>query len=267
MDYPRDAALGRARSLAASLSYGFTHAFTQAERARLAVLHLFRETVNADAFRLMGEVPEGARAFTWRHDGAIGSYLATFQNEGDPEPAGQWLEGGKTSRPFSLREMAARLSRLDVFRLYAVLGFTHILPKGPDHILFVLGLFLLSLRIRPILSQVTAFTVAHSITLGLSIYGVVSLPPRIVEPLIALSIVYVAIENLVTDVFRPWRVGVVFGFGLVHGLGFAGVLRELVGYGVYRGLIGHIDKQTPAALLDGESPNTMVWDHDRKPPA
>ena len=175
----------------------------------------------------MGEVPEGARAFTWRHDGAIGSYLATFQNEGDLEPAGQWLEGGKTSRPFSLREMAARLSRLDVFRLYAVLGFTHILPKGPDHILFVLGLFLLSLRIRPILSQVTAFTVAHSITLGLSIYGVVSLPPRIVEPLIALSIVYVAIENLVTEVFRPWRVGVVFCFGLLHGLGFAGVLREL----------------------------------------
>ena len=77
------------------------------------------------------------------------------------------------------------------------------------------------------LLQVTAFTVAHSITLGLSIYGVVSLPSRIVEPLIALSIAYVAIENLVTRELKPWRLALVFLFGLLHGLGFAGVLREL----------------------------------------
>jgi hypothetical protein len=75
--------------------------------------------------------------------------------------------------------------------------------------------------------QVTAFTIAHSITLGLSMYGLVSLPPRIVEPLIALSIAYVAIENLVTRELKPWRVALVFMFGLLHGLGFAGVLREL----------------------------------------
>ena len=73
----------------------------------------------------------------------------------------------------------------------------------------------------------TAFTVAHSITLGLSIYGVVALPPRVVEPLIALSIAYVAIENLITRELHAWRIGVVFLFGLLHGLGFAGVLREL----------------------------------------
>ena len=77
------------------------------------------------------------------------------------------------------------------------------------------------------LLQVTAFTIAHSITLGLSIYGIVSLPSRIVEPLIALSIAYVAIENLVTRELKPWRLALVFMFGLLHGLGFAGVLREL----------------------------------------
>ena len=77
------------------------------------------------------------------------------------------------------------------------------------------------------LLQVTAFTIAHSITLGLSMYGIVSLPSRIVEPLIALSIAYVAIENLVTRELKPWRLALVFMFGLLHGLGFAGVLREL----------------------------------------
>ncbi len=112
-------------------------------------------------------------------------------------------------------------------RQYLSLGYTHILPKGLDHILFVLGLFLLSPRLRPMLLQVTAFTIAHSITLGLSIYGIVSLPSRIVEPLIALSIAYVAIENLVTRELKPWRLALVFMFGLLHGMGFAGVLREL----------------------------------------
>ena len=75
--------------------------------------------------------------------------------------------------------------------------------------------------------QVSAFTIAHSITLGLSLYGVVSLPSAVVEPLIALSIAYVAIENLVTLELKPWRLALVFMFGLLHGLGFAGVLREL----------------------------------------
>ena len=91
----------------------------------------------------------------------------------------------------------------------------------------MIGLFLLSTRLRTVLAQVTAFTVAHSITLGLSIYGIVALPPRVVEPLIALSIAYVAIENLITRELHAWRIGVVFLFGLLHGLGFAGVLREL----------------------------------------
>jgi hypothetical protein len=116
---------------------------------------------------------------------------------------------------------------MQVVAQYTMLGFTHILPKGLDHILFVLGLFLLSIRWKPLLVQVTAFTLAHTITLGLSIYGIVSLAPAIVEPLIAASIAYVAIENLVTAELKPWRAFVVFGFGLLHGLGFAGVLHEI----------------------------------------
>jgi hypothetical protein len=91
----------------------------------------------------------------------------------------------------------------------------------------VLGIFLLSVRWRPILLQVSTFTIAHSITLGLTMYGVVSLPARIVEPMIALSIAYVAIENLMTSELKPWRLALVFSFGLLHGMGFAGVLRDL----------------------------------------
>ena len=86
---------------------------------------------------------------------------------------------------------------------------------------------MLSTKLRPLLLQVTAFTPAHTITLGLTIYGVFSLAPSIVEPLIALSIAYVAVENLVTTELKPWRVALVFAFGLLHGMGFAGVLTDL----------------------------------------
>jgi hydrogenase/urease accessory protein HupE len=114
-----------------------------------------------------------------------------------------------------------------VIKRFLLLGFTHIIPYGLDHILFVLGLFLFSTNLRPLFIQVTAFTLAHSITLGLSLLGIFSLPSRVVEPLIALSIAVVALENIFYRKLRPSRWMIVFGFGLVHGLGFAGALKEL----------------------------------------
>jgi hydrogenase/urease accessory protein HupE len=150
----------------------------------------------------------------------------TKSAEGD-RALGFTLEGDEVSRPMALDTLVVPPSRATVAWTYPALGFTHIIPKGLDHILFVLGIFLLSRRLRPMLWQVSAFTVAHSITLGLRLYGVIELDPRIVEPLIALSIVYVAAENLWTSELKPWRVALVFAFGLLHGMGFAGVLREL----------------------------------------
>lgn len=138
-----------------------------------------------------------------------------------------WLKNGEPSAPYIVGKGFDQRTMADVVLDYTVLGFTHILPKGLDHILFVLGLFLLSTRMAPLLIQVTAFTVAHTLTLALSVYGVVSLPPSVVEPLIAASIAYVAIENILTPQLKPWRAFVVFGFGLLHGLGFAGVLQEV----------------------------------------
>ncbi|MES2464278.1 MAG: HupE/UreJ family protein [Armatimonadota bacterium] len=110
---------------------------------------------------------------------------------------------------------------------YVRMGFTHIVPEGVDHILFILGLFLLSIRIKPLVQQITAFTIAHSLTLALSLLGVIHVPPSVVEPIIAASIAFVAIENLLTTEIKPWRLAVVFGFGLIHGLGFAEALQSL----------------------------------------
>lgn len=124
-------------------------------------------------------------------------------------------------------EAMAKLSRSDVFFVYLQLGFKHIIPLGFDHILFILSLFLLSPKLKTILWQATAFTIAHSITLGLAMNDVISAPPHIIEPIIALSIMFVALENVITDKLKPTRILIVFAFGLIHGLGFAGVLSEL----------------------------------------
>ncbi|MDQ2870852.1 MAG: HupE/UreJ family protein [Acidobacteriota bacterium] len=177
--------------------------------------------------RLSGSIPGGARTFAWKSDARLGSYLLTVWTEGDASPQRIWLEGGERSSPLTLRASVVPPTRGQVAIQYLKLGYTHILPKGTDHILFVLGIFLLSVRLRPVLLQVTAFTVAHTITLALTIYGVVSLPASFVEPAIAISIVYVAVENVLRPALSPWRIALVFAFGLLHGMGFAGVLSQL----------------------------------------
>jgi hydrogenase/urease accessory protein HupE len=114
----------------------------------------------------------------------------------------------------------------EVFSFYLKLGIRHIVPDGLDHILFVIGLCLLSPKLKAILRQATAFTIAHSITLALSMKNMIAAPPAIVEPIIALSIMFVAIENILFNALKPWRVAIVFLFGLIHGLGFASSLNE-----------------------------------------
>lgn len=176
--------------------------------------------------RATGSVPANARTVTWAYDLSYSTYGLVFAGE-ESSPVTVWLEGDETSRAFPLSVSVAAPSRIEIVRQYLVLGFEHILPHGLDHILFVLGIFLLTTQWRPIVMQVTAFTIAHSVTLGLTMYGVISLSSRIVEPLIALSVAYVAIENIVTTRLTPWRPALVFAFGLLHGMGFAEALREL----------------------------------------
>ncbi|MGC4093978.1 MAG: HupE/UreJ family protein [Polyangiaceae bacterium] len=129
-----------------------------------------------------------------------------------PDPSPQGFEGASSA------SLAYR---------YLVLGFRHILPLGADHVLFVAGLVLGSaLRLRPLLLQLSAFTLAHTLTLGLGALGWVVLPSRVVEPLIAFSIAYVAFENLRGKASTRQRLLLVLGFGLLHGQGFASALSE-----------------------------------------
>ena len=182
------------------------------------------------AVRLSGQIPPGAARLSWTTTLVSGTYPLAVRRAGTDAPtsdeAFEWLTGPETSREYDLGSLTAGTRAARFLRSIAI-GFAHIVPKGLDHILFVLGLFLLAARTRTVLMQVTAFTVAHSITLALSLYGVLTLPAAIVEPLIALSIVYVAFENLFTSTLTPWRLALVFAFGLLHGLGFAEALTAL----------------------------------------
>lgn len=190
--------------------------------------------------RMLGRATEGAQTFTFMASRAFPpTHLSVHYAAADVSRF-EILEQGGTSVPYPLRpsadELAASDSATTVFLRYLKLGFTHIVPLGLDHVLFVLGLFFFGLGLRPLLLQVTAFTLAHTVTLALASLGVVTLPGSVVEPLIALSIAWVAIENVALrkgtetgtiDRRLRWRTGLVFVFGLLHGLGFAGVLGEL----------------------------------------
>ncbi|MBS1829494.1 MAG: HupE/UreJ family protein [Acidobacteria bacterium] len=174
---------------------------------------------------LTGAIPPQARHVTWSYGWTFTPYSFTIRTGGDPIV--EWLEGGQQSKPFLLGARYSAQPRLTFMWVYLKLGFTHIFPHGLDHMLFVVGLFLLSRRVSVVLWQVSAFTLAHSITLALSLYGIVRVPPAIVEPLIALSIAYVAIENIFLSELKSWRVALVFAFGLLHGMGFAGALQAV----------------------------------------
>ena len=154
-----------------------------------------------------------------------GSGALVLRQQGVDAPYTGYIEGGDTTPAISLGGGSAQ-GPGTAFLNYIPVGFDHIVPKGLDHILFVLGLFFLSAHLRPLVWQISAFTLAHTVTLALGALGWVNVPGSIVEPLIAASIVYVAVENIFHSGLNRWRPLVIFGFGLLHGLGFASVLGE-----------------------------------------
>ncbi len=112
------------------------------------------------------------------------------------------------------------------FIKYVVLGFTHVIPLGYDHILFIISLYLLDSKFKSTIIQCSIFTLAHSISLGLTTYGLIVPKSNLVESFIALSIVYAAIENIVKTKLSKWRLIIIFCFGLIHGMGFASALKD-----------------------------------------
>lgn len=172
---------------------------------------------------MTADLPANTTAVSFGWDKRFGTIV--LRQNGVEDGYTGYLSGGQRSPDIKVAG-GGRQSGWQVFTHYIPVGFDHILPKGLDHILFVLGLFFLSIRLRPLLWQISAFTLAHTVTLALGAMGWVTVSPAIVEPLIAASITYVAVENILTSRLSRWRPVIIFGFGLLHGLGFASVLGE-----------------------------------------
>lgn len=176
-------------------------------------------------------VPAGTETLAWSHAWPAGASFVRVRLGEREDVLTAWLRDDREA-VFDVRGGVPVPPLMTTLRTYLALGFTHIVPHGTDHVLFVLGLYFMAQRPGALLAQVTAFTVAHSLTLALAMLGLAALPGRVAEPLIALSIALVAAENIASPVSGARRTALVFAFGLLHGLGFAGVLSEL---GVPRG--------------------------------
>jgi hypothetical protein len=203
--------------------------------------HVFDAKTNGDVhlLTLAGKAPEGARSLGIELERAFPALKVHLLAPGGAVTATRAVLPGMSLRPFPMPNAPAvkrpeasqgasgRSSAGRVALDYVTLGFLHIVPRGLDHILFVTALVLGNRRLRGLLALLTAFTLAHSLTLALSALGHISLPSKPVEVVIALSVAYAAAEAVLRRQPSRWQPLVVFAFGLLHGLGFAGVLSEL----------------------------------------
>lgn len=197
------------------------------------------DLVRDSTLTITGIVPAGAKDLVFGWSETLGPLVVRVTTIEGEEGYSAYLQSGQQTDPISVIDVTLQTG-LFVFVNYIVIGFEHIVPKGLDHILFVVGLFLLSTKMRPLLWQISAFTLAHTVSLAMGMLGWINVPAAIVEPLIAASIVYVCVENIFMTGLSKWRPFVVFGFGLLHGLGFAGVLSEVgfVDSQFFSGLVG-----------------------------
>ncbi|MCK5727332.1 MAG: HupE/UreJ family protein [Thiotrichaceae bacterium] len=180
---------------------------------------------------LQGKIPSTTKSLQWYYPLSFGDHAVRLRQIDKMKETWhwsewQWLRKDKTSEPFLLNQIEIKRPWYQVALNYIVTGFEHIIPKGLDHILFILALFFFKPQLRILLWQVSLFTLAHTVTLGLSSYGLIHLPAIIIEPLIALSIAYAALENLFNRGLKRSRMVLIFAFGLLHGLGFASVLAD-----------------------------------------
>ena len=173
-----------------------------------------------------GTIPEGAKEFVFRGTN-IGNAALSITKEGVDGAFVTALSADSRSEVYTLAAPQLKMTLGQTVIKYGLLGFEHIVPSGLDHILFVLGLFFLSQKWRTLFWQITAFTLAHSLTLTLAYFHWHAMPGDYIDIIVQLSIVYVAVENLFTRDLKWWRPIIVFAFGLLHGLAFAGNLQDI----------------------------------------
>ncbi len=174
---------------------------------------------------------KNSEQFTFRWIKNYGPIILRENNNNklEDELVTEYLQSGIESNQFSFKENISSKT-FNSFTKFFILGVQHIIPKGLDHILFIFGLFLFSSSINKLIKQITIFTIAHSITLIFVSLSLIKINPQIVEPIIALSIVYVGFENIFKNYIKEYsRYILILFFGLLHGLGFALVLSD-IGY-------------------------------------
>ncbi|MBA6390414.1 HupE/UreJ family protein [Colwellia sp. BRX10-3] len=183
--------------------------------------------------RATGDIPKGVTDVAVRFSPLLGDIVLNVIR-----PQQEIISAATLSNNYLLKLANANSSekgiiipaKISIAADYIYQGFVHILPRGLDHILFVLALLLFAKRRSTLIWQISAFTLAHTVTLALGIYGMIALPSNMVEPLIALSIVYIGLENIYRakqNTKNHTRIPVIFAFGLLHGLGFASVLGNV----------------------------------------
>tara|TARA_A100001011_G_scaffold380959_1_gene448886 strand:- start:924 stop:2051 length:1128 start_codon:yes stop_codon:yes gene_type:complete len=139
------------------------------------------------------------------------------------KPQSQWLKPGNQTSKLGILQVKTNITNFLILGIWN--GILQIIVYGFDHILFILGLFFFSHKLKPLLIQVTTFTIAHSITLIFGGLGYITISPLIIEVIIAVSIIWVGFENLFRKNIKVSRIGVIFTFGLIHGLGFASMFK------------------------------------------
>ena len=179
------------------------------------------------SYTLRGFLPVPSHGLRWYYGLVADPYPLTVELA-DATSTTELVQGDAWSTTITLGGHFARPPLLTRLGEYAAQGFTYVFSGGIEHTLFVVGLFLLGARWQPVLAQLILFTSAYSLTLGLSLSGLLSLPARSVELLLAISIAYVAVENILTETLTTARLVLVFLFGLLHGVGLAGVLTSLL---------------------------------------
>lgn len=178
-------------------------------------------------FRLRGRVAPDARVLRWYYGMVVEPYPLAI-NRADGRAMTEWIVAGDAwSRAIDLTGQFVVPTSRELALRYVQAGYTRIVPRGVGHILFVLGLCLLGAPHSAIARQVAAFTVAHLTALWLTAYGLIALPPRVLTTLIAASVAYVVVENLLTRDLKPWRLPAVVAFGIVHGAAFGTLVTEL----------------------------------------